>query len=192
MGRVILSMYVSADGFVSGPNGELDLLPQTPETSQYAVDLLSTADAILLGGRAYRMFESYWPTAATNPGTIPTDLPLAAQINALPKYVFGPGLNGTNWNATAAGDDISAEVTELKRRHKGDLVLFGGARTAQAFMQNGLIDEYHLLVCPIVFGDGKPLFSSPGDQMNLTLLRADALRPSGIAALYYQPGDPGR
>jgi dihydrofolate reductase len=187
MGRLILSMYVSVDGFISGPNGELDMLPDTPDASDYSIDLLDSAAAILLGGVAYEVFESYWSSAAGDPATVPTDLPLAERINELPKFVFSRSLRGVNWNATIIGDDIANATGKLKTQHDGALVLFGGASVAQQLMRDGLIDEYQLLVCPIILGDGNPLFESPGSRTNLALLKTETLRPSGVALLTYEP-----
>jgi len=186
MGSVILSMYVSVDGFISGPSDELDMLPDTPDASQYAISLLDSAEAILLGSVAYDVFESYWPNAGGDSATVPSDLRLTEQINALPKYVFSRSRPRVDWNATIISGNVADEVAALKKRYEGALVLFGGAHIAQALTREGLIDEYQLLVCPVVLGDGKPLFESPRSRMNVTLLRAETLRPSGIALLCYE------
>jgi dihydrofolate reductase len=188
MGKLILSIYVSVDGFISGPDGDLEaLLPETPETSQYSIDLLKTADAIVLGARTYQVLESFWPTAAENPSTYPHDRPLSKQINALPKFVVSTTLQSVNWNATIIREDAATEIAELKQRFTRNLVCFGGARTARFLMRHGLIDEYQLLVCPIMLGDGTPLFEGASVERRLQLMKTSALHPSGVAALYYQP-----
>jgi dihydrofolate reductase len=187
MGKIVLSIYVSLDGYVSGPKGELDFLPETPDTSRYGVDLLTAADAILLGGRTYALFESFWPTAATNPSTYANDLPLAERINALPKFVFSRTLKKADWNATIIREDVPAGAAKLKQRYEGALVLFGSAMTAQTLLRHGMIDELQLLVCPVLLGGGLPLFERSGARAGLKLARAETLRPSDIVALYYHP-----
>src|ERR1700716_2411381 len=126
MGKVTLAMYVTLDGFISGPNGELDWLPESEDTSKDNIEILSNAKGILLGRETYSVFEAYWPAAVISPTTYPADIPLARRLTALPKYVFPSTLATVNWkNATLFKDRAENVVPRLKSETSGDLVIFG-------------------------------------------------------------------
>ncbi len=184
MRKVILSMMVSLDGFIEGPNRELDWTIVDKEIDTYADDLLSTADAILLGRRTYQLFVGFWPTATTEEEII------ADKMNEIPKFVFSRTLDKAPWgklnNARLVQENIAEEISNMKKQPGKNMVIFGGANLAQTFMQHDLIDEYRLLVQPIVLGSGTPLFKSGSDHIHLKLLKTQKFN-SGVVGLYYQP-----
>jgi dihydrofolate reductase len=178
MRKVILSMMVSLDGFFEGPNKELDWHAWDDEMEKYADDLLSTVDAILLGRVAYQLFADYWPSAKDS---------ITPKMNNLPKIVFSKTLEKVEWkNSRLVKKNIAEEVSKAKQQPGKDLVLFGGAGIASTFIKLGLIDEYRIIVNPLVLGCGKPLFKDIKDRLNLKLLKTKTFN-CGNVILYYQP-----
>jgi len=192
MRNIILFMVVSLDGFVCGPDGELDWENRDEEVSRYLIpDLLRTVDTMLLGRVLYQGFEQAWPAMAKDPSS-PKDLvDFAHWIEDSPKMVFSKTLETVGWKNTSLvsvrdENDIVQEVKKLKQQPGGDMVLFGGARLAQTFVKLDLIDEYRFKLQPVVLGHGIPLFQDIKDRMNLNLIASKTF-DSGVVGLSYQP-----
>lgn len=193
MRKIILFMHVSLDGFIARQNGELDWVTMSDDDmGKYLItDLLSTVDTMLLGRVLYQGFEKAWPSIAADPSS-PKDLvDLAHWIENSPKIVFSKTLEKVEWKNSRLiqvkdNDGIANEVAMLKQQPGKDIVLFGGARMAQTFVQLGLIDEYRIKLEPVVLGNGKSLFEDIQDRMNLKLLKSKTFS-SGVVGLYYQP-----
>jgi len=178
MRKVILHMMASLDGFIEGPNKELDWHAWDDEMEKYADDLLSTVDAILLGRVAYELFADYWPSAKDS---------ITPKMINLPKIVFSKTLEKVEWkNSRLVKENIAEEMSKMKQQPGKDLVLFGGAGIASTFIKLGLIDEYRIIVNPVVLGRGNPLFKGLKDKLNLKLLKTKTYS-SGNVILYYQP-----
>src|SRR6266487_4407120 len=170
MRKVILSNLVTLDGFFAGPNGELDWFIVNEEGKKDANDLLSKVDAILFGRVTYQLLADYWPAAATNPSTSKSDLEIADKMNNLPKIVFSKTLQEVKWNnSRLVKENIAEEISKMKQQPGKDMVIFGSGSIVTTFMQLGLIDEYRILVNPVVLGNGKPLFTDINDKQNLKL-----------------------
>jgi dihydrofolate reductase len=194
MRKVILFMHVSLDGFICGPNGELDWATMDDdEMGKYLIsDLLTTVDSMLLGRVLYKGFESHWPQVAKD-HTVPKELAeFARWIDNSPKYVFSKTLEKVEWqNSILLKGELSEEIDYLKKQQGGDMVLFGGAGIVSSFTRLDLIDEYRLKVEPIVLGNGKSLFEGYGKRNNpffpagrLKLTNSKAFN-SGVVGLYY-------
>jgi dihydrofolate reductase len=184
MRKLFWQMSVTLDGFMEGPNRELDYTAQFVDADfdRYATDMLRSIDAILLGRRTYELFASYWPSATG---------PDADRLNALPKVVFSRTLEKVEWNnSMLVKEKVGEEVARLKQKPGKDLALFGSADLASTFIRLGLIDEYRILVTPVVLGRGTPMFKDIKDRIALKLLQATTWS-SGTAALYYQPHPAG-
>ena len=180
MRRVIVSMNVTLDNFVSGPQGELDWhFPLwNEEMSRCACEQLLTMDTILLGRVTYQSMAGYWPTAA--PGSF------AGMMNKMNKVVFSSSLQRVNWNnSRVAAEDAAREVARLKRLPGKNMIVYGSRSVVACLKDACLIDEYRIWVHPVVIGKGKTLFDM-NDHMNLTLLRTKTFG-SGVVVLYYQP-----
>ena len=144
--------------------------------------MLDHVDAILMGRVTYELMAAYWPSAGED------DPVIAARMNSLPKIVFSRTLDKAEWNNTRLiKEDIAEEVAELKRQPGKDLVLFGSATVLNTLMRLELIDEYRLIVNPVVLGQGKPLFQDVGARLELQLMKTRVL-DSGNVILYYRPG----
>jgi len=151
MRKVIVSMMVSLDGYFAGPNGEIDWHIVDEEFNEYAIDLLEKVDTILFGRVTYRLFENYWPAAAINPSTSKSDLEIAHKINDANKIVFSKTLEKVEWKNTRLHKEIiPVEIENLKQQPGKDMVIYGSGSIVSAFTQFHLIDEYKIIVNPVV------------------------------------------
>jgi dihydrofolate reductase len=177
--NLILQINVSLDGFFEGPNAELGWFAFDEAKQAYVEKRLNNAGGILLGGRAYRVLERYWPSATGR---------LAPQMNGSPEYVFSQTLQNPTWNNTTVfRGSPGAEVTQLKKRSGKDLVLLAGAEIARALKAADVIDEYCVFIYPVVLGSGKPLFVTGAEKRELRFVRAQTFGESGVVMLNYQP-----
>ncbi|MGH7528520.1 MAG: dihydrofolate reductase family protein [Gemmatimonadales bacterium] len=169
---------VSLDGFVEGPNRELDWHAVDEDFTRYVVDMQNWIDTILLGRVTYQGFAEHWPTSTA---------PEAPMMNGLPKIVFSRTLKKVEWkNSRLVRENIAEEIATLKRQPGRDIALLGSADLASTFIRFGLIDEFRFFIDPVVLGGGTPLFKGIKDRMALKLLKTQTLS-SGVVILYYQP-----
>jgi dihydrofolate reductase len=183
MRKIIFQMMITVDGFFEGPDQELDWHVVDKEFIDYAIDLLDSVDAILFGRVTYQMMAAYWPT----PAAIEDDPIVAERMNNLPKIVFSPTLEEVEWqNSRLVKGNIAEEVEKLKHQPGKDMVIFGSSDLAVALTKLGLIDEYRIIVNPVVLGSGKTLFKGINDRLKLKLLDVRTFS-SGSVLLRYQP-----
>ncbi len=178
MRRVIVSNVVSLDGFFERPNKELDWVVLDEEFFAYANDMLRSADTLLFGRTTYLHMEGCWPAA-------PKD-EIADHMNNLAKIVFSGTLEKAGWNnSRLVKTDAAAEVLRLKQESGKDIVILGSATLASFLLQQGLIDEYRVILNPVLIGAGNPLFEGIRQTLRLKLQQTK-LFASGVIALYYQ------
>lgn len=183
MSKVILFNMVTLDGFFEGPNGEIDWHNVDEEFNEFAVDQVETADGLIFGRVTYELMASYWPTAAAQAA----DPIVAEKMNTMPKIVFSRTLDKVEWNNTRlVKGDAAEEISELRQQPGKDLLIFGSAGLASTLTNLGLIDEYRIMVNPVVLGKGNPLFKDIKEQLNLRLLRTRNFS-NGNVLLYYEP-----
>jgi dihydrofolate reductase len=183
MRNVVLSMQVSLDGFIARPNGELDWHLVDGEFNEYAKDLLNSVDTLVFGRVTYQLMAASWPTATTNG---PVEASIAERLNTLPKVVFSRTLKKVEWkNSRLAEGGIAEEILKMKQQPGKDIGI-GGTSIVSALAPLGLIDEYRILVVPVVLGSGKPLFKDIKDRINLKLRKTKTFG-SGLVLLAYQP-----
>lgn len=182
MRKVIVSEMITLDGFFSGPNGEIDWFFWNEEMAKSAIDLISTVDTLLFGRVTYELMASYWPSASP-----PTEDPIIIDnMNNLSKIVFSKTLEKIEWKNTKLIKEITAEeILKMKKQPGKNMVIYGSGSIVSAFMNLGLIDEYHLFINPIVLGSGKPLFKNIKDRHNLKLVNTKAFK-DGVVLLDYQ------
>ncbi len=184
MRKVIYSMIVSLDGFIEGPNRDLDWHIVDEELHKYVNDQERGIGTHLYGRRMYEVM-SYWQTADTNPSSPEYEVEYAHIWKSIPKIVFSKTLERVEGNARLVRENIAEEIAKLKEQPGKDLGL-GGANIASTFMQLGLIDEYQLYVHPVVLGGGTPMFSAFDNKINLRLVETRKFG-SGVVLLRYQP-----
>jgi dihydrofolate reductase len=186
MRKIIASEFVTLDGYMVGPHEDMTWVTAnfSEDMGKYAGDLMSSMDAVLLGRVTYEIMTRAWPTMteATSPG--------ADKMNNTPKIVFSRTLGRAEWgkwnNARVVKDHVAEEIAKLKQQPGQNMVIYGSANLVQGFTQLGLIDEYQLLVHPLVLGGGKRLWSDLKQPAGLKLLRTRALT-NGVVVLYYEP-----
>ena len=183
MRKIIVSNYITLDGFFAGPNGEFDWFVWDEETAEYSKSLLTSIDTILFGRVTYELMAGYWPTASP-----PAEDPVIIDaMNNLPKIVFSKTLDKVEWkNSRLVKENIAGEVATLKQRPGKDMVIYGSGSIVTTLTQLGLIDEYRIFVNPVVLGSGKPLFKGLNDRLNLKLLTTKTFN-CGVVLLHYQP-----
>lgn len=182
MNKLIVSNLVTLDGFIAGPNGELDWFRADDEFLDYARALCRSIGAILFGRRTYQMMAAYWPTdeAAEN------DPIVAERMNNLPKVVVSKTLSKPTWtNSRLVSDRVLEHVAELKETAEGDIAIFGSGELVSRLLPHGLIDEMRLFVHPILLGRGRPEFSVLTSEVELNLASARPFK-SGVVQLVYE------
>jgi len=190
--RLVVLEYVSIDGVIQAPGhaGEDSAGgfahggwtgPYMRDHRRYVAESFYAADAFLLGRRTYEIFAAYWPTV-----TDPAD-EIARMLNTKPKVVASTTLKGPDWDGTVVlGTDVAAEVAQLKRQPGREMLVVGSADLAQTLMTNDLVDEYRLMVHPVVLGGGKKLFRDAATMTSLKLIDARTTT-SGLVLLAYRP-----
>lgn len=187
MRKLILAMQMSLDGFVGGPNGEMNWVTLSQEMDNTLLpELMARADTCLLGRSLYQGFYSYWPTApSTNPNLSKGEVLFSRWIDQADKVVFSTTLDSVDWNRSRlARGDVAAEVQRLKQQPGKDIATFGGARLAQALVRLGLVDEYQLMLNPILLGQGLPLFKDGSAQQKLVLVSCKTFEGQAVALRY--------
>ncbi|MBZ0296342.1 MAG: dihydrofolate reductase family protein [Anaerolineae bacterium] len=186
MRKVIFLIHVSLDGFVAGPNGEMDWIVYNDDVEQYSYSLHDATDAAIYGRVTYQMMEGYWPTVLENPDA-GSEIAHARWLEDATKIVFSKTLDSVEWkNTVLIHDHIAEEMTRIKQQPGKDMWLLGSPSLAQTFMRLGLIDEYRLNVNPVILGSGLPLFTDQNEILNLKLLEAQTFQ-GGVVALRYAP-----
>src|SRR5687768_16698320 len=174
MRKVVLYMTITVDGFLAGPNGELDWMVALADEQAIDTGLIDRVDIALIGHGVYKDMAEHWTAAVENPATPTLEAEFAEKYNAITKLVFSTTEEELEWNARQVlvkdNNDIAKAVAELKAQPGKDMVLYGGVRIAQTFVQLGLIDEYQLVVHPVILGSGRPLFTDVKDRVNLKLV----------------------
>ena len=183
MGKLIYSMNVSLDGFVETPDHGLDWAVVDEELHTWFNDQARRTDAFLYGRRLYEVMAAYWPTAESDPSATEPMLDFARIWNAKPKIVFSTTLETVAWHSRLVTGDVGAELAKLRVEFDGDLDV-GGPTLASAFMERGLVDEYRLLVHPVVLGAGAPFFPLLNRPIGLRLLETRTFE-SGVVYLGY-------
>ena len=189
MRKIIVTMWVTLDGFIAGPNNDMGFIGEVYDEAMgnYEYELVSAADTLLLGRVTYESFAGSWPHVPDRPGADPGEVAYAHKLNAMRKIVFSKTLPHVEWNnSTLKREIVPEEIEKLKQEPGKDIVIYGSASVIQELTNAGLIDEYQLLVHPFILGDGKPLFKNIKERVNLKLIDTQA-RSSGVVVLTYQP-----
>lgn len=187
MRKVIVSMNVTLDGFMAGPQCELDwhFKSWNEEMARATAEQLGRADTILLGGITYRGMAQYWNSNPVNMIRPREDLDFASMLNSYPKVVFSKSMTTVTWNnSRLAKRNIEEEVNELKHRKGKDMIIYGSGKIVAALTKLGLVDEFRMWVHPVAIGCGKPVFKEIPHILNLELHKTETFS-SGVVILYY-------
>ncbi len=184
MRKVVMFNLITLDGYFEGVNKwDIGWHQVDDEFNEFSIEQLSQCGGLIFGRVTFQGMVSYWPT----PTAIKNDPIVAGKMNSIPKFVFSKTLETADWNNTQLikGDAVE-ELKKLKQQSGKDLFIFGSANLSSTFTRNGLIDEYRIMVNPIVLGAGTPLFIGKNEMLKMKLLNIKSFR-NGNVLLYYQP-----
>lgn len=193
MRKIIAALQVSVDGFIEGPNGEMDwLMTKDEEVWKEVFEMLDHIDTLILGGKMYPGYEQYWMSVLANPkDPLPEDgsfaskdqIAYAAFADKTPHFVLSKTLDKVAWKTTQIIRQVD-EIRELKKKRGKDIYAVGGATLISSLMDLGLIDELQFRVNPVILGGGKALFKDLQQRHSLKLVAAKSLK-SGMVSLTY-------
>ena len=185
MSKLVVSEFVTLDGVMEDPGGAEGFdrggwafqFERGPEGDKFKLDEVLASEALLLGRVTYEGFAAAWPSRTGD---------FADKFNTMPKFVVSTTLENPEWNnTTVIGGDVAAEVARLKERFTGDVLVNGSAQLVDTLVRNGLVDEYRLMVFPVVLGSGKRLFQ---DGLERTPLEIVETKPAGeVVILRLEP-----
>jgi dihydrofolate reductase len=188
MGKLVVTQFVSVDGVFQDPGGvgEIDRggwsfkAEHGEEFDSFKSGELMAADAQLLGRITYEGFAKAWPEMEESEGEY------AVKMNSMPKYVVSTTLENPEWNnSTVIKDNVAEEVKKLKDEVDGDILVQGSAALSQTLLDEGLVDEWHLMIFPIIVGQGKHLFGVQRAMSDLRLKDSKTIDTGGIIVLTY-------
>jgi dihydrofolate reductase len=186
---IVVTQFVTVDGVFEDPGGSEKLerggwalqFDRGPDGDKFKLDEVMASDALLLGRVTYEGFAEAWPSR---------DGEFADKFNGMRKYVVSTTLGEPTWNnSTVIRDDVAGEVAKLKQQEGGDILVNGSAQLVKTLMEHDLVDEYRLMVFPVVLGSGRRLFDDGLDRTKLRLAEARPVGPDGVVILIYRPAE---
>jgi dihydrofolate reductase len=186
MGRIVVTEFVSLDGVMDDPGGAENFrhggwsfeISRGDEGDKFKLDESLSSEALLLGRVTYEGFAEAWPSREGE---------FADKFNTMPKYVVSSTLEEPEWNnSTVLKGDVAEEVAKLREEQDGDIVVHGSARLVQTLIEHDLVDEFRLMVYPVVLGSGKRLFGETSDKKPLRLVDSKVVG-DGVVILTYEP-----
>ena len=185
MRNLVLFMHTSLDGFVAGPNGEMDWINVDEEIFDYAEQRTQAADTALYGRVTYQMMEGYWPTAADQPNPTRHDIQHSKWYKNVAKVVLSRTMQGAKLaNTQIISDHLVEEINQLKHGPGKEIIIFGSPSAAHSLMGAKLIDDFWLFVNPVLLGRGIPVFKDINEKTDLTLVKSHVFS-SGVVCLHY-------
>ena len=181
MGKLIYSLNVSLDGYAATPDGGLEWADVDDELHTWFNDQATKVECSLYGRRMWELMAGYWPTAGSDPAATLTERDFARIWNATPKVVFSSTLESVDGNARLARGDVAEELAQLRTEFDGDMDV-AGPTLASSFIRRGLVDEFHLLVHPVILGSGLPFFPQLDVPISLRQVDSRTFR-SGVTYL---------
>jgi dihydrofolate reductase len=183
--KLILSMQITLDGFVAGPNDDADWLIISDDAWTDLDKDLNAADTYLLGRKMYPAYSEHWQSVLRNPDSDPNELKFAKLADKTQHIVFTKGDFKPDWKNTRVAHDLSAEIARLKKENGKNIIAWGGANFASNLIELGLVDEYRLALNPTILAKGKALFNNLQQRKKLVLIDSKPLK-SGLVILRYQ------
>ena len=187
MRKIKLQVQMTVDGYIAGPNGEMDFMVWNwdDELKQYVKDLTEPVDCIILGRKLAEGFIPHWATVAANPDD--PEFTAGEKYTDTHKVVLTKTLDKSKWdNTVIAKGNLVDEITNLKNQDGKDIIAYGGATFVSALIKQGLIDEFHLFINPTVISNGMAIFKGLDSKQDLRLVKATSF-DCGIVVLNYEP-----
>jgi len=181
MGKLIVFNLSSLNGFFKGPNNEIDWFTIDQEFHDFTSEQLNTASGLVFGRLTYDLMAAYWPT----PMATQMNPRVAEKMNSLPKYVFSRKLKELHWeNSQLLHGDISKEIQGIKENTDKNLLIFGSGNLCQSLITHGLIDEFRILINPIVLGKGVSMFPENLPPKKLALIHSRVFGNGNVLLSY--------
>jgi dihydrofolate reductase len=177
-------LQTSLDGFIEGPNGELDwAMAEDEETWKDINETLNSVDTLILGRVMYPGYEQYWLALLANPTGTKNENAYARRADKIPHIVISNTLDKVAWKTTRIVRDVE-EIRRMKQQPGRDMVVLGGATLVSSLVNLGLIDELRLMINPLILGGGKALFKDVKERHSLKLIRAKQLKSGKVSLTY--------
>jgi dihydrofolate reductase len=187
MRKLKLQVQMTVDGYIAGPNGEMDFMVWNwdDDLKHYVDNITEPVDCIILGRKLAEGFIPYWARVAANADD--PEFAAGKKFTDTHKVVFTKTLRKSEWgNTVLAKGNLVDEITQLKRQAGKDIIAYGGATFVSALIKQGLIDEFHLFINPVAIGNGMTVFKELDSKEDLTLVKATSF-DCGIVVLHYEP-----
>lgn len=187
MTKIISFVHISLDGFVSGPNGEMDWITIEQEVFDRVEARIQLTNTAIYGRNTFQMMEGYWPTAADKPDASAHDKAHSKWYKEATKVVLSTTLTGGSGNTLIISNAIEEQLAALKNSSevKGDIYIFGSPSATHSLISKGLVDGYWLFVNPVLLGVGVPLFKGVSARTKLQLQESFALKCGVVEQLYF-------
>ena len=186
MRKLIFFMHTSLDGFVAGPNREMNWINVDESIFDFVATMTEKADTALYGRITYEIMQSYWPTAGEEPNASKHDIEHSAWYNKVSKVVLSKTIDEAGLqNTKVISDQLSDNINNLKQQAGKNILIFGSPGASQSLLNQGLIDEFWLFVNPIILGKGRPLFEDITNTTKLKLVESKTFQ-CGVIALHYE------
>jgi dihydrofolate reductase len=186
MGKIISFMHLSLDGFVAGPNGEMNWIKADQELFDYVGTRISKTNIALYGRVTYQLMESYWPVAADKPTATRHEIEHSRWYKNAHKVVLSKTLQETGLsNTSIISNELEDRIHEIKLQSAEDILLFGSPTATHSLIRQNLIDAYWLFLNPIILGRGIPLFTDIENSIQLKLLPTTRQFACGVTELNY-------
>jgi dihydrofolate reductase len=185
MRKLIFFMHTSLDGFVTGPNGEMEWINLDDEMFDFVATMTQQADTALYGRVTYQLMQSYWPTAGERLNATKHDIEHSTWYNKVSKIVLSNTISEKGLiNTRIISDKLSEYINKIKQQDGKNILIFGSPSASHSLLNQGLIDEFWVLVNPVLLGQGIPLFKNITEIINLKLIESKTF-PCGVIALHY-------
>ncbi len=187
MGKIVVTQFMSLDGVIEDPGGAEDFehggwsfkFDRGEEGDKFKLDEVMNADALLLGRTTYEGFAAAWPERESE---------FADKFNNMPKHVVSTTLTDPDWNNTnVISENVAEAVAELRGRYDGDILINGSATLIKELNEHGLVDEYRVMLFPVVLGHGLRLFTEGNTSTRLRLISSREIGSDGVMILIYEP-----
>jgi dihydrofolate reductase len=181
MSQLVLFNMMTVDGFFEGPRKEIEWHNVDKEFNEFAIYQLNQADCLFFGRLTYDLMQRYW----TSPDAMNNDPVVAEKMNSLNKVVFSTTLQKADWsNTRLIKENVEHEIKKLKQLYKKDILLLGSAWLASTLIRLNLIDQFRIMVNPLLLGQGEPLFKHKDLQINLRLVNARTFHSGNVLLTY--------
>ncbi len=186
MRKLVVFMHITLDGFVAGSEGEMDWINIGDEVFEYAGKQTDLADTALYGKNTFLMMNGYWPAAADRPNASKHDIQHSNWYNRVDKIVLSTTLKEKDYTGIKIiGNNLENKINELKQKPGKNILIFGSADAVHSLMSLNLIDDFWLMINPVIIGKGIPLFDKIKEKIPLKLDESNILS-SGVVCLHYE------